>query len=286
MTRFHNRTRRSSSIPRRLLREGRPWLIPLYHVLRTSDLAREGIEHSGSYRFAEHIYAGQASGRYGIGWLLDAVLLRLPAARALRARLPFALEEIRAVVREHAAAAPVDLLAVPCGLAREFFVLADEWGGREHAPPVFFHGIDLDADLIAGLQTRAAAMGSPFSFRVGDALAPEAYGRPYDAVVSSGLVEFLPDEDAVRFFSLIRAHLKPGGRLLTSNLDRHPPADYLLRTLAELHTHYRDEPHLRALVAAAGFDDIRTRRVAGGLQTLLVARDSGASFSEPSGEPT
>ena len=53
MSALHNRTRTSASIPRKLLREGKLHLLPVYALMRTSDLAREGIENSGSYRFAD-----------------------------------------------------------------------------------------------------------------------------------------------------------------------------------------------------------------------------------------
>ena len=45
MTRLHNRTRTSESIPRKLLRQGKLHLLPIYALMRTSDLAREGIEN-------------------------------------------------------------------------------------------------------------------------------------------------------------------------------------------------------------------------------------------------
>jgi len=35
------------------------------------------IEHSGSYKFADHVYRNEPSGRFGIGRALDAVLLRM-----------------------------------------------------------------------------------------------------------------------------------------------------------------------------------------------------------------
>src|SRR3954465_4223749 len=84
--RLPNRTRVSQSIPRRLFGEGKLHLIPVYALLRTSDLAREGIENSGSFRFADHIYRGKASGRYGVGTVLDSVLLKLRGARSMRSR--------------------------------------------------------------------------------------------------------------------------------------------------------------------------------------------------------
>src|SRR5687767_8662702 len=81
-----NRTRTSSSISKRLLREGKLHLLPLYGLARTSDLAREGIENSGSYRFADHVYCARPSGRYLVGKLLDCVLLAMRGARSMRSR--------------------------------------------------------------------------------------------------------------------------------------------------------------------------------------------------------
>ena len=69
-----NRTRRSESIPKRLVAEGKYHLLPVYALLTTSDLAREGIRNSGSFRFADHIYRNEPSGRYGFGRVLDRVL--------------------------------------------------------------------------------------------------------------------------------------------------------------------------------------------------------------------
>src|SRR6202167_5787352 len=86
MAEFHNRTRRTSSITGKLLRRGRVLELPVYWLLRTSDLAREGFDNSGSYRFADHIYRGQPSGSYGIGRWLDQRILRMRAVESFRSR--------------------------------------------------------------------------------------------------------------------------------------------------------------------------------------------------------
>src|ERR1700761_5956453 len=91
---LHNRTRSSCSIPDKLKLEGR-WLeIPLYYLLRQSDLAREGLENSGSYRFADHIYRNQPSGIGIVGSILDRVLTSLPAVRSFRNRYLAARDEL------------------------------------------------------------------------------------------------------------------------------------------------------------------------------------------------
>ncbi|MDQ3856012.1 MAG: hypothetical protein M3281_06410, partial [Chloroflexota bacterium] len=132
MSRYWNRTRSSRSIPRKLLREGRPFLIPLYYLLLTSELASEGIRNSGSYRFADHIYAGRPAGKLLIGSMLDAVLLRLPSARAFRARYVYAKDEVRCCIAgARAAGGQFAVLAVPSGYARELMELAPELADKD-----------------------------------------------------------------------------------------------------------------------------------------------------------
>ena len=271
MSIFYNRTRRSRSIALRLLREGQIHLLPVYYLFRTSELGREGIDHSGSYRFADHIYEGKAVGRFGIGRVLDAVLLRLKSAEAMRARYVAAKRELRRYIDERASGdTPLTLLAVPCGLARELFEIANELDAQRSSATghVRLVGLDLDAHLIERLEARSNP--TRLMFRVGDALHPEAYPSSYDAVLSTGLTEFLTDEQTLAFYRLVLAHLNPGGRFITSGMARHAGLDYLLRHLAELHTHYRSAADLQGLARAAGFQDVTTYHAGNDLQTILI----------------
>src|SRR6266436_3405317 len=81
-----NFTRRTKDFVSKFARTGQFHFIPLYWLLRLSDFAREGMEHSGSYRFADHMYRGVPSGRGWIGRWLDSLLLKLPASRSMRQR--------------------------------------------------------------------------------------------------------------------------------------------------------------------------------------------------------
>ena len=269
MSHFHNRTRSAASIPRKLLSEGNPHLIPLYYLLRTSELAREGMDNSGSYRFADHIYGARPAGRYLIGTVLDAVLLRLRSARALRARYERAMEELRPLVHDaHNAGRPMNVLAVPCGLARELVELSAELeidGGSS----VKMHGLDLDEELIA--ERRDRHRHEQLAFHTGDALQDADYPGSFDVILSTGLTEFLCDDDVEKFYRIALAHLNPGGWFVTSGLSRHPFSDYLLRTIADLHTHYRSEAELRDLALKAGFRNVATYQDSTRLQTMLVA---------------
>src|SRR3989338_2116869 len=119
---FHNRTRRSESIPKKLLWGKKYHLLPIYYLLLTSKLAKEGIINGGSYEFADHIYRGKAEGRFFIGTILDWVLLRLRSTQAFRFRYVSCKHEILKTIEENNTNNnPLHILSVPSGYAREFF---------------------------------------------------------------------------------------------------------------------------------------------------------------------
>ena len=292
MSTLHNRTRTSESIPRKLLRAGKVHLLPVYALMRTSDLAREGIEHSGSYRFADHVYRNEPSGRFGVGRALDAVLLRMRGARSMRNRFHHAQHEIIAAARalmaraaaDHAMAnAPFRVLSVPCGIARDL-VLAARVVERE-IPELFerstFFGIDLDPSPLE-LSRALAGSDDHFFFTRGDALDPAIYPSELDVITATGLGEFLDDELLVRFYRNCHEHLRAGGAFVTSAMQPDRVADYLMRQLAELHTQYRRGDEIIRWLHEAGFHEVSTRQDDVGLQTLVVARKFERRRAHPS----
>lgn len=283
MTRFHNRTRTTGSIPRRLLREGKVHLLPVYALMRTSDLAREGIENSGSYRFADHVYRNAPSGRFGVGRALDALLLRMRGARSMRSRFYHAQQEIIAAAQllEARTAAdpatppttPFRVLSVPCGIARDLVQAAERL--RAELPGVYarstFFGMDLDPVPLE-LSGQLAPSDDHFFFTRGDALDVNTYPSELDVIVSTGFGEFLDDEQLVQLYTNCHRRLRAGGVFVTSGMQPDRIADYLLRQLAELHTRYRRGDELIRWLHTAGFYEVTTRQDDVGLQTLVVAR--------------
>lgn len=121
----NNRTRRSRSIPRKLLRQGDLHLLPVFYLFRLSDLGREGIENSGSYRFADHIYRNQPSGagRWAAGSMR---MLASPPCQAFRRRCLRCIDEMRRALESFPASEkPLRVLAIPCGLPRDLTDLAE-----------------------------------------------------------------------------------------------------------------------------------------------------------------
>jgi 2-polyprenyl-3-methyl-5-hydroxy-6-metoxy-1,4-benzoquinol methylase len=277
-----NHTRRSESIPRRLAAEGKFHLLPVYALLTTSDLAREGIRNSGSFRFADHIYRNEPSGRFGVGRVLDRVLLKLRGARSMRSRFFHSRREILRAVNEMRGAstvardgAAVDdqlvVVSVPCGIARDLFDVAETlWAAPALYEQVRFIGIDLDQEAL-DLSWNLTHNHFDFEFRRADALAVESLPKNVDVIVSLGFGEFLSDDVLRDFYRRCHASLNNGGRFITSAMNRDRISDYLARELAELHTNYRSTEQLTELLESAGFGTVRTTRDEVGLQTLAVA---------------
>lgn len=291
MQRYFNRTRRSRSIPAKLLRQGRIVELPLYYLLRLSDLAREGFDHSGSYRFADHIYRNVPSGRGWLGRRLDAWLLEMRAVRSFRNRFLGARDALcefltsvqtasgRDVSYSHR---PVDVLSVPCGIPRELVEgarLFRERAGRggqgadTQVRPyeVRFHGLDLDDEVLAKAEEFARAGGLPnFTPHHGDALDRASYPEGADFITCTGLAEFLDDAQLERLYGIFFDVLRPGGVLVTSGMQPTRFSEYLLR-LAELETHYRSAQELEAIARRVPFSEVRARTDELGLQAILTA---------------
>ena len=272
---LRNRTRQSASIPRSLLRRGRVFEIPIYYALRLSDLAREGLDHSGSHRFADHIYRNQPSGRAVVGRWLDAGLLSLPAVRSFRSRYIAARDQIARLIvdRVRAGQQRISILSAPCGIPRELADGADL--ARQHLGQlpagVEFHGLDLDPAVRAEAEQFAAARGlHGFRAHHGDALSPQSYPQAMTCITCTGLAEFLEDHEVAELYGACYQALEDGGVFITSGMQRRRLSDYLLR-LAELRTHYRGPADLEALARRLPFSAVEVRSDAIGLQTILRA---------------
>ena len=272
--RFYNRTRQSESLSWALLRKGRVLALPLYAALRRSDLAREGFEHSGSHRFADHIYRGQPSGQGWFGTWLDGRLLALPAVHSFRSRFYAARDELAAFLQARAGTpGHLHVLSAPCGIPRELVDgrRAFAASGRPAVATVTFHGLDLDAAVLAeAVQFARAGGAEPFVAHHGDVFAPDSYPESVDFITCTGLAEFLDDERLAELYRIFFDRLTPGGILVTSGMRRRPLADYLLR-LAEISIHYRTAQDLERLARRLPFRHVRTRVDEFGIQSILVA---------------
>jgi SAM-dependent methyltransferase len=258
-----------------MLREGDLLMLPVYYLARLSDLAREGIENSGSFRFADHIYRGRPSGRTALGRWIDGKLLSLPATRAFRRRYTKSRNAMRRAAEGfRGSPGPVRILSVPCGLPRDFAEAAASLAAEDAAlaARLDFTGMDLDLHVLseAAAFTRGLPAGR-VGYHRGDALTPDDYPPGgYRVAVSTGLGEFLSDGDLRRFYRNVFDRLIPGGTFFTSATAEDPGSDRLLRAF-EIHTHYRSAAHLEELLRELPWSRVDIEVDPSGLQAFATA---------------
>lgn len=270
-----NLTRQSASIPRKLLRQGALHLIVLYYMVRLSDLGREGIEHSGSFRFADHIYRGTPSGRTRLGRWIDARLLATPAAQAFRRRYERAQAIARLALESFPVAMrPLRILAVPCGIPRDMIDLSRTLRSENPAllSRIEYHGLDIDPRALAAASRLTAQCGlSSAQYHCGDALNGDDYPKlTFDVVISTGLGEFLSDDELTTFYGRVFNVMESGATFYTSATAKDRRSDVLLR-MAELVTIYRGPEELEQILRRWPWRRLVLRRDATGLQTFVAA---------------
>ncbi len=274
-TRYKNFTRRSRSIPGKLLRQGALHLVPLYYLVKLSDLGREGIERSGSFRFADHVYRGTPSGRTALGRWIDARLLAMPAAQAFRRRSDHARGVVQRALESLApGTAPLRVLAVPCGIPRDMIDLCRTL--RSENPGLLsrleYHGFDIDPAALAVARSLTAQIGlASAHYHLGDALHADDYPElKFQVVISTGLGEFLRDDELSAFCACVYDVLEPGGTFYTSATARDWRSDVFLQ-MAELVTNYRDHVELERILQRLPWRRLVLSDDPSGLQTFVAA---------------
>jgi SAM-dependent methyltransferase len=167
-----------------------------------------------------------------------------------------AVRQLRAHERERLALQTGDrLLDVGCGLGEAAVALAPQVG-----PDGEVVGLDVSDTMLDVARGRAADLGLPIRFRVGDALALDEPSASFDACRSERMLQWVPDmRRAVA--EMVRV-LRPGGRLSLIDSD--------WRTLdADL----PDAEALRAVIDAMA--TFRGESASAGGRLLNLCRDEG-----------
>jgi SAM-dependent methyltransferase len=243
-------------------------------LLTLSDLAAEGMANGGSFRFADHLYKAEPSGRFLVGYWLDSVFMRLPAAVAFRRRYLHARDGVSVAIRSRPRGSTVRLLTIPCGIPRDIVEAAD-LVHRENAAlldGVEYVGMDIDPAALD--VARRFSAGSPLrtlTFHQGNALKREEYpaGR-FHFVSSTGLTEFLDDRDVRTLFANVYDALEPGGTFYTSASASDPVSIRLLE-IVNLLARYRSQSEIAALVESLPWHSVSYVADSTGLQTFVTA---------------
>lgn len=274
MTKLVNRTRISKSIPLKLFREGKFYLIPLYYLISLSDLAREGIENSGSYKFADHIYQGVPKGKYGIGKIIDNIFLNLSSAKSFRNRYIYARNEILKNIKQLRNIDEIHILSIPSGIPRDLIDVSIELSSNntDLHRKVRFHCMDIDTKVLKEVDQVLRIKGlSNFLLYRGDALNSIHYKIKPHIIVSTGLGEFLDEESLMKFYKICYSKLNNKGIFITTSTSRHKLSDYLMRNLGELTAYYRTKRDMVGLFRQIPFSNVRMYNDTIGYQTIIIA---------------
>ena len=81
-------------------------------------------------------------------------------------------------------------------------------------------GIDLTPQMLARARARAEKSGVPFTLAVGDARDLPFPDEHFDLVLNAYMFDLLPEGEFARVLSEVRRVLRPGGRLVLTNMAR------------------------------------------------------------------
>ena len=135
-----------------------------------------------------------------------------------------------------------------------------------------YHGLDIDPQVLdLARRLTQGVLPSP-RFHVGNALVRADYPKEtWHVAVSTGLGEFLRDEELAAFYTIVYDQLESGGTFCTSATARDARSDTLLR-IGELETHYRRADEIENLLRCVPWTHIDLTVDPTGLQTFVTAR--------------
>jgi SAM-dependent methyltransferase len=246
-------------------------------IAATSDTLRLGfLRGFESGELIDRIYHNRPTGRFVIGALIDAYVLRLPAAEALRDRKRLVRSAIRAALDAQPGPRAHAILDLGCGTARyvteALTPLRKQSRDARQAPRAVC--IDLDsAALRAGRDIARDERAGDISFVCRDALNIEALaGYAPTIVVASGLFDHIDDERMRSALHAIRRHLRPHALILSTRTAVTRPGDPLDALLAAATPRTRPAAAVEAWLRAAGFDDITITYTSDGTHAVFAAR--------------
>ena len=135
-----------------------------------------------------------------------------------------------------------------------------------------YHGLDIDYRPLAAASRLTAECGpASVHYHLGDALNPDDYpGLKFDVVVSTGLGEFLSDNELAMFYRYVYDVMQSGATFFTSATAGDARSDVLLR-MAELVATYRGPAEVERILTDLPWKRIVMTQDVTGLQTFVTA---------------
>jgi SAM-dependent methyltransferase len=246
-------------------------------IAAASDTLRLGyVRGFESGELVDRIYANRPSGRFAIGALIDAYVLGLPSAEALRDRKRLVRAAIRSALNASHTPWPHTILDLGSGAAR-YVIEALELGRKatSFAEPVTQAVcVDLDgAALRAGRELARAAQVRNAVFVCRDALnIPALSGYQPTLVVASGLFDHIDDERMRGALHAIQRHLRPAALIFSMRCAPPQPGDPLDNLLSGAVPRTRPAAAVEAWTRAAGFALVDITYTADGAHAIVTGK--------------
>ena len=233
-----------------------PWM----HRARTKPLG-----YPGDYEVMNHIYGRRMQGRSLIGQALNYATLHSPAARAVRNRkdmLKFELKRLCERPMTSNENEPLKILSVAAGPAQETYELLNELTMLNR--PIDIILFDQDAAALAfayGRLKRLVEKRWPDRVRLvylhdsirrllEDADIFNGFG-PFDAVICSGLFDYLRHPTAVKLTAHMQSYTKVEGQVFVGNMVPDNPSRWIMEHHLDWHLLYRTREEILSFAEEA-----------------------------------
>lgn len=252
-------------------------------LVKTIGMTSTGIRMSFEYGFTsgkmlDYIYANKASGKYGIGTLIDRMYLSHRGWEVIRERkrhLEQLLEEAIAKVPEDTE--KIRMLDIASGPAQYVIEVLKRPAGK----PIQALCRDYDLRWVQEGNKKAAAAGlENLSFEQADAFDENSYtslAQAEDIIISSGFYDWITDDSQIqKTMTMIYKTLKDGGYFLFTNQSGHVDMEMVTRIFVDfnqqpLQMTVRSAEQMNGWAQEAGFQIVRTLSDKWGYYSVTLA---------------
>lgn len=255
-----------ASVQEAFRRETAPWLSQSWFANRAQT---KPTGFPGDCMMLATLYDQQIHTR-GLGGYIDAVLMTLPLAVAVRERMKTARE----FLKDEVASCDGDLriLDIASGPCREFV----NWTEQPENGRVFVTCLDTDTEALNFVRRNVVPTAAGIeqmrlerynALRTKSAKATERYFGRFDILYSVGLADYIPDASLIAMLNGWRLSVDDGGVVYVAFKDCREYDKTPYQWHLDWHFYQRTEEDCRRLLAAAGFDlaNVVTERDASGI---------------------